>query len=299
MTQTIGVAIQHKIEPEALLAVVQTESAGKSLEIDGKTPCLLFERHIFYRELNKRKPEKLGAAVGNGLANSSWQPSTQYKDQGTSSKRLELFRRACAIDRECAIRSCSWGVGQTMGFLAEEMKFKNGIAMFDYMVAGGVPAQVECMVREIENKKLTAKLNGHQWASFARVYNGPGYAKNRYDTKMAAAYAMWKDKGLSHDTPPPKPVVVPPDTKPTGPVTPPAPVPGGPAAAGGIGAFLAAIVAFFKGLDPALIAFGVFMLALVIATVLIIWQRKRHEKEQTGVFSNIAASEPTPQTGGV
>src|SRR5689334_21452572 len=166
LNQTVAVTRQHQIDPAALLAVVETESAGKSM--DGTYPCLLFERHIFYRELRKVSTTLLERAVAQGLANSSWQPGTQYKDQGTGAKRVALFERAAAIDRECAIRSCSWGVGQTMGFLAEELHFPNAIAMLDYMRSGGVPAQVECMVREVENKHLTPKLNGHQWAAFAR-----------------------------------------------------------------------------------------------------------------------------------
>ena len=220
LAQTVGVAVQHKIEPEALLAVVQVESAGKALENDGRTPCLLFERHIFYRELKKAgKTVQLLNAISLGLANETWQPKTQYKDQGTSSARLALFAKACVVNEECAIRSCSWGVGQTMGFLAEELKFTSAKAMLAYLVQGGVPAQVDCMVREIENHKLTAKLNAHNWAGFAKVYNGPGYATNHYDTKMAAAWTAWKKAGI----PSAMPVVqvrVTPAVQPSGPVTP-------------------------------------------------------------------------------
>ncbi|MCY7315094.1 MAG: N-acetylmuramidase family protein [Rubrivivax sp.] len=31
-------------------------------------------------------------------------------------------------------------------------------------------------------------LQRQDWASFARAYNGPGYAQNNYDTKIAAEY---------------------------------------------------------------------------------------------------------------
>ena len=186
------VAKANRIELAALMAVVECESNGQPLEpADGKTPRLLFERHVFYRELKKRQPGKLGRAVSAGLAIPKWSRSTQYKDQATSKGRLNVIARARAIDEECANRSASWGVGQTMGFLAEEQGFANANAMLKYMVDGGVPAQVDCMVRECRRKGLIKYLNNHQWASFARVYNGPGYAANSYDTRMAAAYRRW------------------------------------------------------------------------------------------------------------
>lgn len=192
--QVVNVARRNGVDPSGLLAVVEVESDGKSMEVDGKTPCLLFERHIFYRELKKRQPSRLQAAVDAGLAHQDWRRSTQYKDQGTSTKRLALMERARAINVECANRSASWGVGQTMGFLAEELGFPNANAMLKFMIDGGIPAQVECMLREIKNKNLIPSLNKHDWAHFARIYNGSGYAANQYDTRMAAAERKWRNK---------------------------------------------------------------------------------------------------------
>lgn len=192
--QVVNVAKRNGVDPSGLLAVVEVESDGKSMEADGRTPRLLFERHVFYRELKKRAPSKLQRAIDLGFAIPSWSRSTQYKDQGTSQKRLDLIARVRQVDEECANRSCSWGVGQTMGFLAEELKFPNANAMLKFMVDGGIPAQVECMLREIKNKNLIPKINSHDWAGFARVYNGPGYAANQYDTRMASAERKWRNK---------------------------------------------------------------------------------------------------------
>lgn len=192
--QVVNVAKRNGVEPSGLLAVVEVESDGKSMEVDGRTPRLLFERHIFYRELRKRAPDKLQRAIDLGFAIPQWSRSTQYKDQGTSQKRLDLIARVRQVDEECANRSCSWGVGQTMGFLAEELRFPNANAMLKFMIDGGIPAQVECMLREIKNKNLIPKINSHDWAGFARVYNGPGYAANQYDTRMAAAERKWRNK---------------------------------------------------------------------------------------------------------
>jgi hypothetical protein len=285
LSQTVGVAKLHKIDPAALLAVVEVESAGKSLECDGVTPCLLFERHIFYRELKKAgKTSALANAIALGLANSSWQPATQYKDQGSSVGRLSLLKRAREIDVECANRSCSWGVGQTMGFLAEEMRFPNANAMLNYMMEGGVPAQVDCMIREIENKKLTLKLNLHEWAAFAKVYNGPGYAKNAYDEKMAAAYLKWSQQILPEGTV--KPVDVPSEVKPAvRPIPPSAATQAG--IGGGIIAMATAIWEAFQRVETQFVVLGLLILVLAAATAIILWRRSKQAVQPRGNLTEL------------
>jgi hypothetical protein len=48
--------------------------------------------------------------------------------------------------------------------------------------------QVRMMVNFIKSAKLLTAIQNHDWAAFARGYNGPAYAKNAYDVKLAAAY---------------------------------------------------------------------------------------------------------------
>lgn len=187
----IAAAAAAEIPPAALLAVVEKESAGEPFELDGRTPRILFERHVFYRELAKRAPEKLQAAVKAGLAIKTRSRATQYKDQGRSAARLALLDRARSIDEECATRSCSWGLGQTMGFLAEELGFPSAVRMVDIMTAGGVAAQVDMMVKEITRKRLVDELQRQDWAGFARIYNGSAYEENKYDIKLEAAHRRW------------------------------------------------------------------------------------------------------------
>lgn len=296
LRQTIAVAASRKIEPPALLAVVEVESAGKSLEQDGRTPCLLFERHVFYRELKKRfgaDSAQLRRAVNSGLANSSWQPKTQYKDQGKSASRLDLFRRACEIDRECAIRSCSWGVGQTMGFLAEELKFKNAIQMFEYMVAGGVPAQVECMIREIERKRMIPKLNAHDWAGFAYLYNGAGYKKMSYDTKMAAAYLKWKKVELPKAGPVAAPAVkpqVPAELRPAPQAAIPPQAPKITQSSGGLlaggAAFLAGLLTWLNSPQGQVVGLAVMIMVMAVITYFVVKNRRAREP-QLGVLTEV------------
>ena len=189
---TISAAHESGIHPAALLAVVEIESAGKPFEADGKTPRFLFERHKFYSELEDRaSADKLALAVQRGLAHEGWRRSTQYADQSSSAQRLSLLARASEIHQECAYRACSWGLGQTMGFHAERLGYSSAVAMVEAMKSGGVRVQIDCMVKEILRNKLERHLAKRNWAGFARGYNGARYAENRYDTKLAKAYAKW------------------------------------------------------------------------------------------------------------
>jgi hypothetical protein len=47
------------------------------------------------------------------------------------------------------------------------------------------------MVNFIKANQLADPLRRHDWAAFARRYNGPGYTANSYDTKLAAAHQRW------------------------------------------------------------------------------------------------------------
>ena len=59
----------------------------------------------------------------------------------------------------------------------------------------GAAAHLDAFVSFILANRLDGALRAKNWASFARGYNGPAYAQNAYDKKMAAAYARWKAKG--------------------------------------------------------------------------------------------------------
>src|SRR5690606_5667831 len=50
--------------------------------------------------------------------------------------------------------------------------------------------QLDCFISFILNdRRPLAAIREKDWATFARIYNGPAYRQNRYDEKMAAEYA--------------------------------------------------------------------------------------------------------------
>jgi hypothetical protein len=207
----VAAARKNGITPAALLAIVEIETGGKPFETDGRTPAFLFERHICWREAEKRSRGLLAAFRRAGLAIPRWNRATQYRDERTSSQRMVLIRRARAIDSEVSNRSASWGIGQTMGFLAEELGYSNATAMVAAMT-GDVEAQIDCMVRFLRRRDVIKSLNAQDWRRVARTYNGAGYAKNRYDVRLRDAYARWSRK-LPQIGTPDQPRPTPPEQK--------------------------------------------------------------------------------------
>lgn len=199
ITALVDAADKNGIKPSRLLALVEVETSGKTFEQDGRTPALLYERHIAWRQAGKVSACLRAAFASAGLAIPKWSRATQYKDQGTSAGRLGVIAKARAIHEEVANQSASWGVGQTMGFLFEELGFASANDMVDHMT-GNLAGQIECMIAAIRNKHLIAPLNAGQWATVARIYNGPGYAANQYDVRLADADKRWQrkiDSGLA------------------------------------------------------------------------------------------------------
>jgi hypothetical protein len=177
------------IEPAALIAVIETETNGTAFEQDGRTPLFLYERHVAYREASKAGPEILKAFVAAGLAHPHWEPSTQYKDQGSSAKRLALIANARAIHEEVANRSASWGLGQTMGNECRNVGHNSATQLVG--ACEDLDHQIAVLIAEIRSKRLIGAMNGHDWKTFAYHYNGAGFEKNRYDVKLAVAWRKW------------------------------------------------------------------------------------------------------------
>lgn len=177
-----------KIEPAALKAVTVVESSGKGFLDDGR-PKILFEGHIFWRELKKQNidPEQY-ALAHKDILYARW--TRQYYKGGVG--EYDRLERAKLINAEAALKSTSWGLFQIMGF-----NFK--LAGFD-SVEKYVEAHYEneaehlkAFCNFVKNQKMLPYLTRKDWAGFAKRYNGPGYAKNKYDIKMADAYERYKE----------------------------------------------------------------------------------------------------------
>lgn len=165
------------VGPAELWAVLHVETAGRGF-LDDRRPVILYERHIFHRLTEGRfdvppdmDPISLEIAGGYGAPGAA-----QYQ-------RLD---RAMALDREAALRSTSWGIGQVLGANFSAAGYTTAEEMAIAMGAGE-DNQLAAMAVFLWHAGLAPHLAGQDWASFARGYNGPGFAKNEYHLKLAAA----------------------------------------------------------------------------------------------------------------
>ena len=176
------------VDVACVKAVAEVESLGNGFNSTGMVK-ILFERHKFYKFI----AQKYGAPKANQLA--AMHPDICSPKAGgyTSSTATEHKRldKAIAIDRECAMKSASWGRFQVMGFNHAAAGFSN---VEDFCVAmwKSEDEHLRAFVNFIKaNPNMHQHLKNRNWAAFANAYNGPAYAQNKYDTKLAAAYRKY------------------------------------------------------------------------------------------------------------
>lgn len=170
----------------AIKAVTDVESRGSGFLADGVRPVILFERHIMRRQLIAHGHADLAASsmlMRPDIVNST---PGGYKGGEAEWSRLD---DAVKIDRQSALESASWGLFQIMGFHWKTLGYAS-VQDFVNAMYRDEGAQLDAFVLFVKaNPNLATALRNRNWASFAAGYNGPGYRANKYDEKMAAAFA--------------------------------------------------------------------------------------------------------------
>lgn len=182
-----------------LKAVIEVEAAGSGFDASGR-PKILFEPHIFERELKKRGfgESIIERARAARIASPKWDKSLYGR---TPDDRWLQVEAACQIDLEAGLASASYGMGQVLGQNYAACGFNSPSEMVQAM-AQDEGQQVLAMARFILTNKLDGELRSHDWMGFARGYNGPQYHLNEYDVKLARAFkkhradpeAFWANK---------------------------------------------------------------------------------------------------------
>lgn len=164
-----------RCEVAAIKAVSFVESRGNGFYSDG-FPTILFERHIFRKytqgRYNRTHPHLSGSAGNYGAAGQN---------------QRNKFNEAFSLNPRAAMMACSWGKFQIMGFNHTACGFSTVGAFVDAMKESE-GRHLDAFVEFVISNSLEKFLRKLDWASFANGYNGEGYRKNKYDTKMAAAY---------------------------------------------------------------------------------------------------------------
>ena len=176
VSQKLGV---HAPEIWTVLAV-ETSGCGYLPDL---RPQILYERHIFHRltqgkfddgDISDPTPGGYGPAGAH-----------QYD-------RLAV---AITEDRTAALQSCSWGIGQIMG----QNYSLAGFADVEQMVIAmseSEDQQLIAMGNFLVSSRLNIPLQAHDWASFARGYNGHNYIINRYDIRLNGEFQKISAGGI-------------------------------------------------------------------------------------------------------
>lgn len=184
------IAKSIKIEPAALLAITSVESDGSGFLPDGRC-VILFERHIFYREIVKRFGERRANELSSKYPNICFitRSQTAYFGKGREWERLNQARN---IDAQSALLSASWGMFQIMGFNFSTCGYKD-VGKFVADMCESEKFQIQSVANFIKNTSLLfTAAQRCDWEQFARYYNGPAYMENNYHVKLKNAYNSFK-----------------------------------------------------------------------------------------------------------
>lgn len=167
-------------ETEALQAIAEVEGSGRGgYQADGR-PIILFEPHIFSRRTNRAFD-----ATHPNISYPAWSAAGYAR---TDEGRWAQLTEAYALNPDAALESTSWGLFQLMGFNYAAAGFSTAHAFVEDITRSR-QRQLIAWVQWIVSNNLADEVQRRDWAGFARGYHGPSYASNRYDQRMAEAYA--------------------------------------------------------------------------------------------------------------
>ncbi|SDE41551.1 N-acetylmuramidase domain-containing protein [Paraburkholderia lycopersici] len=176
---TLGVPVP------AIRAVNEVESRGQGFMTDGR-PVILFERHVFYAGLKSRgiDADALAAKYPNIVS------ATRGGYMGGAAE-FDRLAAAVRIHPDAARESASWGAFQIMGYHWKKLAYSSIDDYVSCMYRSEVD-QLDAFVRFVAaDAGLLVALKGQAWADFARRYNGPDFARNLYDAKLAQAFERY------------------------------------------------------------------------------------------------------------
>ena len=155
------------VDEAVIRGIIEVEAAGNWHDAWGR-PVMRFEAHVFRR--------RTGRTV-EGHPN-DW----------------DTLQHAVNIAEAAALESASFGGPQIMGSNHRVVGYPSAKAMVEAF-AESAGAQLDALVAFIKNdNRLWRAARSDDWATFARIYNGPGYARNRYDVKLGVAVQRWRTK---------------------------------------------------------------------------------------------------------
>jgi hypothetical protein len=180
------IAARLGCEWEAVAAVAEVESGPLGGFGDDGRPIILFERHLFSRKTNSQYDAS--------------HPNISNRTPGgyprTQAERWAQLEQAYALAPEEALQSASYGRFQVLGQNFTNLGMANA-HQYVTKLSRSEKDQLEAFEGFVRANGLVDELQRKDWAGFASRYNGPAYAENQYDVKMAEAYARLKSNPIA------------------------------------------------------------------------------------------------------
>lgn len=181
----IEVSAHEGIGIAELKTIMEVEVGKRSGHLDDGRPRILFEGHKFYKNLPNRIFSEEVAAWHPTICHKEW---TKEHYRGGEAE-WERMATAIQIDREAALKSASWGAFQILGENHKAAGFEK-VQDFVNAMYKSERHHLIAVCKFIKSwPKMAQALRRHDWKLFARCYNGPGFSANKYDLKLAVAYA--------------------------------------------------------------------------------------------------------------
>jgi hypothetical protein len=172
--------------PAHVLAVREVEASGQPFS-EGR-PTILFEPHRFSRATAGRFDRS--------------HPAVSYRSSGdrpyprAQAARYDQLLTAIGLDVDAGFSSASYGAFQILGENWKVCGYESPYA-FAVAQAQSEGDQLAAFVGFVKGNGLARALAAGDWAAFARRYNGPAFAKNRYDERLASAFAKFSRKAAA------------------------------------------------------------------------------------------------------
>lgn len=186
-------ATKYNIEVAVVKAVQEVESGNRSGFLSDGRPQILFEGHVFYKLLKQKYGETEVQKLSMQYPTLIYKQWTRVHYLGGLAEHDRRLTPAAKIDRECALKSTSFGMFQIMGFNYKACGC-DSLQEFVNSMYRSAADQVVLFFNFINSQGLMTHLRNKNWISFARAYNGPSYTANNYHNRLKAAYNSYKNR---------------------------------------------------------------------------------------------------------
>lgn len=166
------------VNPAKIWTVWDVEASANPF-IDGR-PTILFEPHIFSR-LTGHKYDGSNPDISSRSWNKKLYP-------GSQSGRWNQVLKATALDVDAGLSAASYGGFQILGANFKTCGYDSPWK-FVYSQSRNERNQLLAFVGFVAGNGLKGVLQKGDWAAFAKGYNGTAYKANKYDERLASAYA--------------------------------------------------------------------------------------------------------------